>query len=293
MKLTTRNNVPKIITGLAALVVLSLLGLVGLPWMAHAVDEGSDPAMQAAEGETASGDVCCKAGDTTPPGELVKLVAPGGLHSPYPDYAKLAKDDPDLVKQFRLPGCNECHGGTRRRRLLPGFVSGRVVLGQYRRRAVQARDAGLRRTRKAGFRALPMWQRARADAADGCLHQDLRPALEDHRLHSFHQSPWNESSRKGDPGKDGRRAQTVAAAIPALQTSLIMRSPRPSEGRFARRCEAGRGAVSLRVRRTASTRGGVGLPPGPLRGPARSWLTTARPIPNASQPASRRRHRGE
>jgi len=74
MKLTTKNNVPKIITGLAALVVLSLLGL---PWMAHAVDEGSDPAMQAAEGETASGDVCCKAGDTTPTGELVKLVAPG------------------------------------------------------------------------------------------------------------------------------------------------------------------------------------------------------------------------
>jgi mono/diheme cytochrome c family protein len=33
------------------------------------------------------------------------------LHSPYPDYAKLAKDE-ELVKQFRLPGCNECHGGT-------------------------------------------------------------------------------------------------------------------------------------------------------------------------------------
>jgi mono/diheme cytochrome c family protein len=31
-------------------------------------------------------------------------------HSPYPDYAKLAKEQ-DLVKDFRLPGCNECHGG--------------------------------------------------------------------------------------------------------------------------------------------------------------------------------------
>ena len=53
---------------------------------------------------------CCKAGDTTPPTELVAKVPPGQLHSPYPDYAKLAKEE-DLVKQFRLPGCNECHGG--------------------------------------------------------------------------------------------------------------------------------------------------------------------------------------
>jgi mono/diheme cytochrome c family protein len=40
----------------------------------------------------------------------VKQVPPGGLHNPY-DWKELAKD-PDLVKQFRLPGCNECHGGT-------------------------------------------------------------------------------------------------------------------------------------------------------------------------------------
>ena len=99
----------KIVVGLLA---LGFVAVVGLPWVAHAVDEGSDPAMAAAEGETAaSGDACCKAGDQTPPEELVKQVSPGGLHSPYPDYAKMAKDDPDLVKQFRLPGCNECHGG--------------------------------------------------------------------------------------------------------------------------------------------------------------------------------------
>src|SRR5262249_24874069 len=45
---------------------------------------------------------CCKAGDTTPPTQLVAKVPLGQLHSPYSDYAKLAKDDPDLVKQFRL-----------------------------------------------------------------------------------------------------------------------------------------------------------------------------------------------
>ena len=51
-----------------------------------------------------------EAGGYTPPLELVKKIPPGGLHSPYPDYAKLAKEE-ELVKQFRLPGCNECHGG--------------------------------------------------------------------------------------------------------------------------------------------------------------------------------------
>ena len=37
-------------------------------------------------------------------------IPAGQLHSPYPDYAKLAKEQ-DLVKDFRLPGCNECHVG--------------------------------------------------------------------------------------------------------------------------------------------------------------------------------------
>ena len=46
------------------------------------------------------------------------------LHSPYPDYAKLAKDDPDLVKQFRLPGCNECHGGTGGGGICPAVTQG-------------------------------------------------------------------------------------------------------------------------------------------------------------------------
>jgi len=70
----------------------------------------------AAAGEEAAADAegCCKPGDTTPPLELVKIVPPGGLHNPY-DWQKLKEehaDDPDyLVKRFRLPGCNECHGG--------------------------------------------------------------------------------------------------------------------------------------------------------------------------------------
>ena len=66
----------------------------------------------------------------TPPTELVKKVPKGQLHSPYPDYAKLAKEE-DLVKQFRLPGCNECHGGTGGGGICPALDSGQLVLGQY------------------------------------------------------------------------------------------------------------------------------------------------------------------
>ena len=92
------------------------------------------PSAQAAEGQPAQsettnpsgekGGTCCKAGDATPPTELVKQVPKGQLHSPYPDYAKLAKDDPDLVKQFRLPGCNECHGGTGGGGICPAVTQG-------------------------------------------------------------------------------------------------------------------------------------------------------------------------
>ena len=63
------------------------------------------------EGEAAGEATCCKQGDTTPPIELAQKVPPGGLHNPY-DWQELVKEDPNLVKQFRLPGCNECHGGT-------------------------------------------------------------------------------------------------------------------------------------------------------------------------------------
>ena len=68
--------------------------------------------------------VCCKVGDMTPPMELVKRVPKGQLHSPYPDYSKLAEEDKDLVKQFRLPGCNECHGGTGGGGICPALTQG-------------------------------------------------------------------------------------------------------------------------------------------------------------------------
>ncbi len=174
-----------------ALLAVSLAGIGGTALLS-----------QAAEETTTKEEACCPAGDMTLPAELIKKFPPGELHSPYPDYAKLAKEE-ELVKQFRLPGCNECHGGGGGGGFCPALSSRRLVLGQHRRRAVQAHRAGFRGTRKARFRTLPVWHRSGANAADGCLHQEFRPALEDHRLHPVDQSAWNQSAREGDPGKDG------------------------------------------------------------------------------------------
>jgi len=99
MERALKGNKFKIIVAMLALTSLSLLGVGSGYWSSHAAEEKP-------KGE----EMCCKAGDKTPPIELVKIVPPGELHSPYQDWAKLAKEE-ELVKVFRLPGCNECHGG--------------------------------------------------------------------------------------------------------------------------------------------------------------------------------------
>jgi mono/diheme cytochrome c family protein len=99
--------VRKFITGVLAVALLGVLSAVA--WIATAAEEPAKP-IEEQSSPAGEANQCCKAGDTTPPTELVEKVPPGELHSPYPDYAKLAKEQ-DLVKDFRLPGCNECHGG--------------------------------------------------------------------------------------------------------------------------------------------------------------------------------------
>jgi mono/diheme cytochrome c family protein len=97
--------------------VLSLVGgLCGLVALG-AITASVDWAASADE-------TCCKEGDATPLTELVAKYPKGQLHSPYPDYAKLAKEDPDLVKKFRAPGCNECHGGTGGGGICPALTQG-------------------------------------------------------------------------------------------------------------------------------------------------------------------------
>ena len=107
--LGVRGNqaVRKIIVGLF---VLGFVGVGAGLWTSHAAEEPAKQTEEKGPASAEAGGECCKAGDTTPPTELVDKIAAGQLHSPYPDYAKLAKEQ-DLVKDFRLPGCNECHGG--------------------------------------------------------------------------------------------------------------------------------------------------------------------------------------
>ena len=96
----------KVALGLLAVFALGVLTIGSIPWISQAAEE-----------------VCCEAGDTTPPDELVKKFLPGQLHSPYPDYAKLAKEE-ELVKQYRLPDCNECHGGNGVGGICPALTQG-------------------------------------------------------------------------------------------------------------------------------------------------------------------------
>ena len=128
MESVQKNKKCKIIMGVLALVSFSLLALHSSAVL-QAADQGSampekiEGAKAAEEKAVASKEECCKPGDTTPPLDLVKKIPPGGLHSPYPDYTKLAKDE-ELVKPFRLPGCNECHGGTGGGGFCPALTQG-------------------------------------------------------------------------------------------------------------------------------------------------------------------------
>ena len=101
------NTVLAVAVCLSGLLALAVFATSSTIWTASAAEEA-----------------CCKEGDTTPPTELVAKFPKGQLHSPYPDYAKLAKDDPDLVKKFRAPGCNECHGGTGGGGICPALTQG-------------------------------------------------------------------------------------------------------------------------------------------------------------------------
>ncbi len=98
MNQVIKGNLLRSAAGLSALVAVMVMVVGGTAWMSHAATE-------------AKPEECCKIGDKTPPAELARKIPPGGLHSPYPDYMKLKQENPELVKQFRLPGCNECHGG--------------------------------------------------------------------------------------------------------------------------------------------------------------------------------------
>jgi mono/diheme cytochrome c family protein len=103
--------VRKIIFGLLA------VGIVVGAWFSVGSSQAADePAAEAAPAgdaapAAAGGDAaaCCKAGDTTPPLDLVKATPVGGLHNPYNDQIDAIAEEGH--KKYLSFSCNGCHGG--------------------------------------------------------------------------------------------------------------------------------------------------------------------------------------
>ena len=192
----------------AGLIVVCALGLSGLALTTGTTHSAEEKAAPAAETK-AGGEKCCKAGDTTPPIELAKKFAPGELHSPYQDYKTLAKNE-ELVKQFRLPGCNECHGGGGG--FCPALSQGVWFWGNtddvlFRLIALATTDL-----EKSGFKRIQFGSVPAPMPAMGHTI-NIGPSLENHRVHPLHQSSRHQSSREGRPGADARRSGQALKAI--------------------------------------------------------------------------------
>jgi cbb3-type cytochrome c oxidase subunit III len=78
------------------------------PAPAAAAPAGGEAAAPAAGGGTAGG-ACCKAGDTTPPLDLIKATPQGGLHNPYNNQIDAIAEEGH--HKFLSYSCNGCHGG--------------------------------------------------------------------------------------------------------------------------------------------------------------------------------------
>ena len=109
MNQSPKDGALRIVAGFSALLTLSLLGIGGLSWISQAAEDMSSehPAAHEEKAEVKEKEVagkeeeCCKAGDTTPPLELVQRVPPGHLHSPYQDYASSRRS----TSSSKISGC--------------------------------------------------------------------------------------------------------------------------------------------------------------------------------------------
>ena len=100
----------KLIIGLFAVAIVGVVGLSA--WKAWAADEAAPAATPAAPaGDAAAGGACCKAGDTTPPLDLIKATPKGGLKNPYADKIGDAAFIEEAHHRYLSAGCNGCHGG--------------------------------------------------------------------------------------------------------------------------------------------------------------------------------------
>ena len=111
----------KLIIGLFAVAIVGVVGPSA--WKAWAADEAAPAATPAAAaagdaapaaapaGDAAAGGACCKAGDTTPPLDLIKATPKGGLKNPYADKIGDAAFIEEAHHRYLSAGCNGCHGG--------------------------------------------------------------------------------------------------------------------------------------------------------------------------------------
>jgi mono/diheme cytochrome c family protein len=113
--------VRKFIIGLFAVAIIGVVGLSAgkasaadeaAPAAAPAAPAAGDAAPAAAPaGDAAAGGACCKAGDTTPPLDLIKATPKGQLKNPYADKIGDAAFIEEAHHRYLSLGCNGCHGG--------------------------------------------------------------------------------------------------------------------------------------------------------------------------------------
>jgi len=91
-------------------------------------------------------------------------------------------------------------------------------------------------------------------------------------------TPRSEAPRQRRARPAHSRARRYSLFIPSPRTSLMLPMALSAKGRFARRREGTRPRRLRAERATFGTRAMPGLRPGPLRVPARSWLTFGRAL---------------
>ena len=130
----------------------------------------------------AAGGDCCKAGDDTPPLDLIKATPKGGLHNPYNDKIADAAFAEEGHKTYLSAGCNGCHGGGGGGGMCPPLTNDTWVYGPDDDTLFRLIALGSDELKKQGYTASSKrsWSdRCRRSAASS------RPAtaVEDHYLH--------------------------------------------------------------------------------------------------------------
>ena len=167
---------------------------------------------------------------------------------------------------IEAPGAAECRAGRRR----------------------QTARARIRTTGPRRAEALPTQRRCARRCRSSLPPSRARPGRGAIRL-CLRERAHRRRPRRSRPHPPLPRCHRASSADRIRSVLIYPRCPNPhyptstssTEGRIMRRREAGRGVAPAGLLSHSNSRAMSGLRPGPLRGPARSWLTTARFKPNA------------